>query len=275
MELLLTNDREHGFFKLPPELRIMIYKFCLVPGLIRPHIHAYQDRELPGLPLLRTCKAIFNEAGFELYKNTFIVSDWQESLFIFDACLRYPERRPMLKSLELRFGPYELLDDDRIEVLEQIEEDYPPEAFERYGAQASDRMETVRRRKEHRRLKDRMREERWSGKMIHILKNTSLEHLRLNLEECCCHFECCDLYYNAFWTFAPGFARVLPKRLELVGVPEDEVESLRENWVQLTTFGTLTRMRKAPTEPEMIEQLKGWDFDFFMEVLHSRGSQGG
>ena len=118
-------------------------------------------------------------------------------------------------------------------------------------------MERVRRREEHFRLKDRVREERWSGKMFHILDDTRLEHLRLDLEECQCHLECCDLYYNAFWTFAPGFARVVPKRLELVGVPESEVESLRKDWVQITTLGTLTRMRTAPVEHEMIKQLKG------------------
>ena len=243
----------------------MIYKWSLVPGLIRPYVDEGSQRELPGLPLLCTCKAILDEAGYELYKNTFIVSDWDESRYIYKACLRYPERRPMLKSLELKFGAYELNSDDRHEVRWDVEEEYPPEAFEEYGAQASDTMETVRRQEEHLRLKKRVREERWSGKMYHILDDTRLEHLRLNLDECCCDLECCDLYYNAFWSFAPGFEEGLPKRLELVGVPEADMESLREDWVKIATFGTLTRMRTAPIESEMIKQLKGWDFDSFME----------
>lgn len=265
VRLLLTNNREHGFFRLPPELRIMIYKCCLVPGKIRPYVDRESQRELPGLPLLRTCKAILNEAGYELYKNTFIVSDWEESDLIFEACLRYPERRPMLKSLELKFGTYELHSDNREEVRVDLVEEYPPEAFQQFGSRASTEMERVRRREAHLRLKDVVREDRWSGKMLHILDDTELEHLRLNLEECYCDLECCDLYYNAFWTFAPGFEWILPKRLELVGVPESDVESLREDWVQMTTFGTLTRMRTAPVEREMIKQLKGWDFDTFME----------
>lgn len=245
----------------------MIYKLSLVPGLIRPYVDEGSQRELPGLPLLCTCKAILDEAGYELCKNTFIVSDWAESRLIFEACLRYPERRPMLKSLELKFGAYELDSDDRLEVRQDVEEEYPPEAFEEFGAQASDTMETVRRREEHLRLKDRVREERWSGKVFHILDDTRLEHLRLNLDECCCDLECCDLYSNAFWTFAPGFARVLPERLELVGVAESDVESLRKDWVQMTTYGTLTRMRTAPVEHEMIKQLKSWEFDNFMQKV--------
>ena len=253
----------------------MIYKLCLVPGEIRPYVDEGSQRKLPGLPLLCTCKAVLNEAGYELYKNTFIVSDWVESDMIYEACLRYPERRPMLKSLELKFGAYELELHDRAEVLENIEKEYPPEAFQQFGSQASREMKRVRRREEHFRLKDRVREERWSGKMFHILDDTRLEHLRLNLEECCCDLGCCDLYYNAFWTFAPGFARVVPRRLELVGVPEAEVERLRKDWVQMTTFGTLTRKRTAPVEHDMIKQLEGWDFDSFMEnVTEEREDEG-
>lgn len=243
----------------------MIYKFCLVPGLIRPYVGEESQCELPGLPLLRTCKAILNEAGYELYKNTFIVSDWEDSDLIFEACLRYPERRPMLKSLELRFGSYELEDDDIFDISEEVEEEYPPEDFQQFGSQASSTMERVRSQEEHLRLKERVREQLWTGKMFHILDDTRLEHLRLNLDDCFCDLTCCDLYYSAFWTFALGFARVIPKKLELVGVPEDQVESLRKAWVQITTFGTLTRMRTAPVEHDMIKQLKGWDFDSFME----------
>ena len=101
----------------------MIYKFCLVPGLIRPYVYDFTEAALPGLPLLRTCKVILDEAGYELYKNTFIVSDRVESDLIFEACLRYPERRPMLKSLDLRFGAYELDDVDKDEVRKHVEEE--------------------------------------------------------------------------------------------------------------------------------------------------------
>lgn len=246
----------------------MIYKLCLVPGLIRPFVHHDSQRELPGLSLLCTCKAILNEARYELYKNTFIVSDWYESDLIYVACLRYPERRPMLKSLELRFGAYELEEDNKTEVTYEVVEEHPSEAFQQFGPQASHTMERVRGREIHARLKDTLRDDRWRGKMYHILDDTELEHLRLNLTKCDCHLECCDLYYNAFWTFEPGFARGMPKKLELVGVPEPKVERLRKNWVGITTFGTLTRMGMAPVEQEMIKQLKGWDYDSFMRKVN-------
>lgn len=257
----------------------MIYKLCLVPGLIRPFTQASAQRKLPGLSLLRTCKAILNEARYELYKNTFIVSDWYESDLIYEACLRYPERRPMLKSLELRFGAYELEDDHKSDVTVEVEEEYPSEAFQQFGPRASRTKERVRRREIHTRLKATLRDVLWCGKMSHILDDTELEHLRLNLYECDCHLECCDLYYNAFWTFKPGFARAMPKRLELVGVtkPSPKVERLRKDWVGITTFGTLTRTGLAPVEQEMIKQLKGWDYDSFMRKvtreLEKRGDQ--
>lgn len=243
----------------------MIYKFCLVPGLIYPLITEEFQRVPPGLPLLRTCKAILDEAGYELYKNTFVVSDWVDSDHIYDACLRYPERRPMLKSLELRFSNYELNAPDRDEIRKDVEEEYPPEAFQQFGSQASDEMESVRKEERHLRLKDRLRVGLWRDKMFHILDDTRLEHLRLNLDECWCDSRCCTLDYSALWTFAPEFARVLPKRLEFGGKLLPETDSLIKDWVQITTFGTMTRMRGAPVEQDMIKQLEGWDFDSFME----------
>ena len=243
----------------------MIYKLRLVPGLICPFVHDRSEREFRGLSLLCTCKAIFNEARYELYKNTFIVSDWLESDLIYEACLRYSERKAMLKSLELRFGSYELEDDHKADVTIEVEEEYLSEAFQQFGPQASHTMERVRCREIHTRLKATLRDDRWGGRMFHILKDTELEHLQLNLYECDCHLECCDLYYNGFWTLKPGFARAMPKRLELVGVtePSPKVERLRKDWVGITTFGTLTRTGMAPVEQEMIKQLKGWNYDSF------------
>ena len=271
------NNSKHGFFRLPPELRIMVYKHCLVPGLIRPST-GIAEREIPGLPLLRTCQTILTEARYELYKNTFIVSDCEESDLIYEACLQYPERRRMLKSLELRFGPYELCHIDHVkDVTFEVEEEYPSEAFQQYGPRASRTMDRVRRREIHARLKILLRDVLWDEKMAHILDDTELEHLRLNLFECDCHLLCCDLYYNAFETFEHGFARGVPKRLELVNIPEtsSKVERLKKDWVGNTTFGTLKRMGMAPGEQEMIKQLKGWDYDSFKRKvareLKSRG----
>ena len=173
----------------------------------------------------------------------------------------------MLKSLKLRFGAYELEEDNKAEVTYEVEEEHPSEPFQRFGPQASHTMESVRRREIHARLKDTLRDDRWREKMYHILDDTELEHLLLNLTECDCHLECCDLYYNAFWTFEPGFARAMPKNLELVGVLEPKAERLRKNWVGITTFGTLTRMGMAPFEQEMIKQLKGWNCDKFMRKV--------
>ena len=238
----------------------MVYKHCLVPGLIRPFTGSFQ-RELPGLPLLTTCKAILNEARYELYKNTFIVSNWNESDLLCEACLRYPECRRMLNSLELRFGPYELDDDHKVDVTLEVAEEYPPEVFHQFGSQASHYMNMVRRREIHPRLKIVLRDDRWRGKMINILDDTELEHLRLNLYECECHLECCKMYYNAFKTFERGFAKGVPKRLELVNIPETK------DWVGITTFGTLKRMGMRPGEQEMINQLEGWDKKSFMRKV--------
>ena len=142
VEQIITNNSEHGFFRLPPGIRVMIYNFCLVPGLISPR-SLNHGLELPGLPLLRTCKAIFKEARCEIYKNTFIVSDWQEADLLYEACLHYDDRRLMLKSLELRFESDELDIDHVAKVMSEVEEEFPPEAFRQYGPQASRTMESV------------------------------------------------------------------------------------------------------------------------------------
>ena len=251
----------------------MIYNFCLAPGLICP-LTANYDCLLPGLPLLRTCKAILKEARCEIYKNTFIVSDWQEADVLYEACLQ--ERRLMVKSLELRFGSYELTDDHKLDVKYEVEEDFPSEAFQQYGPQASSTMERVRRREIHARLKDTVRTDPWRGKMSRLLGETELEHLRLDLTECYCHLRCCDLYYNAFWTFAPGFwSGTLPNTMELVGVPETQMERLRKDWVAITAFGTLTNSSWPQARQELIEPIRGLDLDEFMEkIRHERENPG-
>ena len=243
----------------------MIYNFCLVPGLISPR-SLNHGHELPCLPLLRTCKAIFKEARCEVYKNTFIVSDWQEADLLYEACLHYDDRRLMVKSLELRFESDELDIDYVQKVTYEVEEEFPPEAFQQYGPQASRTMERVRHREIHARLTDTLREDRWRGKMSKILGSTELEHLRLDLTDCC------DLYYNAFWTFAPGFwSGTMPKTMELVGVPEIQVERLRKDWMAITAFGTLTNSPWAPGRQDLIEQIKALDLDEFMQkIRHER-----
>ena len=253
----------------------MIYNFCLVPGLISPR-SVNHDRRLPGLPLLRTCKAIHKEARCEIYKNTFIVSDWQEADLLYEACLHDPERGLMVKYLELRFGSYELDIDHEEEVKHEVEEEFPSETFQQYGPQASPTMERVRRREIHARLKDTLRNDRWRGKMSQILGETELEHLRLDLTDCCCYLGCCDLYYNAFWTFAPGFwSGTMPKTMELVGVPETQMERLRKDWVAITAFGTLTNSTWPPGRQDLIEQIKGLDLDEFMQkIRHERENPG-
>ena len=96
---MITNNSAHGFFRLPPKIRFMIYNFCLVPGLISPRSINHATR-LPGLSLLRTYKAISKESRCEVYKNTFVVSDWQEADLLYEACLHYDECRLMVKSLD-------------------------------------------------------------------------------------------------------------------------------------------------------------------------------
>ena len=204
------------------------------------------------------------------------MSDWQEADLLYEACLHDPERRLMVKYLELRFGSYELDIDHEEEVKHEVEEEFPSEAFQQYGPQASSTMERFRRREIHARLKDTLRNARWRGKMSQILGETELEHLRLDLTDCCCYLECCDLYYNAFWTFAPGFwSGTMPKTMELVGVPETQMERLRKDWVAITAFGTLTNSTWPPGRQDLIEQIKGLDLDEFMQkIRHERENPG-
>ena len=105
----------------------------------------------------------------------------------------------------LRFEPYELGTDHEEKVMYEVEEEFPLEALQQYGPQASTTMENVRQEEIHARLKDTLREDQWRGKISQILGVTELEHLRFNLTDCYCHSGCCELYYNAFWTSAPGF----------------------------------------------------------------------
>lgn len=55
--------------------------------------------------------------------------------------------------------------------------------------------------------------------------------------------------------------------MELVGVPEPQMERLRKDWVDISSFGTLTNSTWPHVRQDLIEQIKGLKLDEFMQNI--------
>ena len=91
------------FFALPPEVRCIIYDFCLNIGRVFPYYWASGAAKgiLPPVALLRVCKSVHQEAEPFLYRNTFVFSRYQAIEKLFKVCLGTKERMLFLKSVEI------------------------------------------------------------------------------------------------------------------------------------------------------------------------------
>lgn len=110
------------FLALPLEIRITIYKYCLVVGKVFPYlasdvrssdVYGHPDweqealeYELPEISLLAVCKSIYQEAEPILYqKNIFALPVGPYNARFFYISLNTDERQAWVTSVEVRFYP--------------------------------------------------------------------------------------------------------------------------------------------------------------------------
>ena len=122
----VPKKRPTSFFDLPLELRIMIYEYNVLDDKIRPYEYANKRMQVPGyktpkepprsadmVSWSRVCRRTRMESEPILYgKNTILVPGGYLALEFFDKCLHNEVRRSWVKSIELFWSGYDVLNYD-------------------------------------------------------------------------------------------------------------------------------------------------------------------
>ncbi len=225
------------FFKLPAEVRKVIYDYCLVVDNVYPylephrleletdaaHLDAYYF-DAPNVSLLKTCKRISWEAEHLLYQhNTFVMPTSSLTAKFFANTMTTTVRRSWMKSIEVYLDPSDLDTADR-KVVCGSQLDWPRQLEQalRLDGNAPPASHLLRTcgKELHRANKTYLVEISWPRKMAPILEHLQLDTLVLNIDCSKCEDDCCTLYAGAVMAFHEGFALGMPKDLKIYGLPD-------------------------------------------------------
>ena len=121
--IAVSEKRPTSFFDLPPELRTMIYEYCVLDDKIRPYEYANKRMQVPGyetpkepprsaalVTWSKVCRRTRMECEPILYgKNTIFLPGGYLALEFFDKCLHNEVRRSWVKSIEILWSGYDVL----------------------------------------------------------------------------------------------------------------------------------------------------------------------
>ena len=244
----VTAEEMFEFFGLPLEVRRMVYAECLVVGKVYPYTLAesydeyecdFDDdltarelagKEAPEVTLLRVCKDIHLEAEAMLYqRNTFMLPVSDLTARFFKRSLHNDTRRAMIKSVRLFLGPADLTRDDREVVLDEVLEYQRDEMLfpEKAYSWSDDLSQEL-----HDAYKHRLGTIVWPRKASFILGHLQLDKLVIDLVDAKCIEGCCFMRALGVQAFQPGFAKAMPKRIEVLGVSKfrNEILDVLETW---------------------------------------------
>ena len=252
------------FFALPPEVREMIYKYCLLVEEIRP----YQDAEhrylkgtgrteylelngmegmnevipssdRPSTALIMVCKLIREEAEPMLYsRNTFVLPIFRFSARFFSHSLNTKERKSWLKYVELELTQLDMETQERKQLFGE-EVAY----LEPFFTNPSETYYKTNQR-EHAvwdfiveldlEYQKTLIRNHWPAKLAPILDDLELKELYVDVRGNTCTDTCCEMGGCALEAFKKGFANGLPDNLIITGClkEDDEVERLISEWSQ-------------------------------------------
>ena len=200
---------------LPVEVRCLIYSACMDVGEVYPYHKgrsSYVKRRSPCGQLLRTCKAIHEEAEPVLYRNTFVLTTFEGIEKLLNNCLYNQSRRLWLKSIKIRFFFNGIKDDTAIleaqsRMIDEDMEDLPDDS-------TSTRFMRIL----HKVVKFHTRELYWSPMVALVLENLKPVRLELDLRDSFCFKRCCGMQISAICCFRSGFALGAPPMVKLWGL---------------------------------------------------------
>lgn len=197
----------------------MIYKYCFVVGKIVLFNANSSDCTRPTTALLGVCKAIHDEAEPYLYQNTIVFSTSTTVNRFFNVCLKTPERKFMVKSIELNLGQEDFTYEELLEMRHLIEVrkvNFYPET-----SQISRRRILVD--VAHRLQKEKLRYVKWASIVFPVLNYTKLDHLVIDVGASICPRGCCDMPTCAIRSLQRGFALAAPKKVEVLSLHKVEM----------------------------------------------------
>lgn len=229
-----------SFKDLPPEIRNIVYGYCLQVGEVYPYLESQRaidvgsvygqanSFEVPCTALLAVCKLLHDEAEPLLYKkNTIVLPAAALSAKFFSNSMHSDTRRAWIKSIQLDLSLYDLSKDEKLGIYNEEllslqvhlvhtdwtnisldEEDSVRDATENWG------------RNIHQRYKDRLRFVCWPKMMSPILEHLQLDKLVVNFEDSICSHNCCSIPRRAGAAFNEGFAKGVPTFLVLGNIQE-------------------------------------------------------
>lgn len=215
--------------RVPPELRIFIYKYCLITGKIYPYLERELEEEevqtysshvnttaTPPSPstikenrvaLLQVNKTIHVEATPILYQmNTVVLPNARLTARFFNICLNSAKQRRWLKKVELTFCASDMPASLKSSLIASTS------PFQR-----------------HERLKRHLGHVIWPAKLAAILDHTQLEKLTVHFGESICPMGCCLIDNRALAAFRKGFANGRVPELCLQGISQSMYRHLDYN----------------------------------------------
>ncbi|KAL2037454.1 hypothetical protein N7G274_009734 [Stereocaulon virgatum] len=235
-----------SLFRLPLEVRQMIYARCLVVGKVFPYTYAerydeyeydYDDEETglelsgceePWVPLLRVSRAVREEAEPMLYqRNTFFLPACDLTIRFFKRSLHNDLRKAWVKSVVLALDASDMTRYDRGIVLDkhlELRRDemlFPERAYDdAFWPEEESFKENL-----HLAFNDRLGDVVWPRKASYVLKNLSLNDVIFDFRGSACIEGCCDMQLKALSSIVKGFAMGRPMKVEVLGM-----EPWRQLW---------------------------------------------
>lgn len=222
------------FLALPLEIRVMIYKYCLVVGKVFPytlseHHYMYISKtrqaasgcDVPEVAILRACRTIYQEAEPILYQeNVFALPNGALTGKFFEVSLNTDARRAWVTSVEIRLDPLDLTKKER----EMVRDDPSLRCSEDWlyprGRDNSNFTDFIN--NTHDGYAKNLRNIVWPRMVAPLLNFLRLEKLVLDVYSFHCIRGCCNGIDEAMQALSNGFVLGAPKELEIRGDGADE-----------------------------------------------------
>lgn len=207
----------------------MIYKYCLFVGKVAPYSESKANALLPYVPLLCLCQAVHFEAEPIAYENTFIFSSGKAIQKLFDRSHPTPERKLLLKSVEVS-----LQTQGRSKDIPEAIKYFLRHKYRRVNARRAENFSM----NVHYWAKATQRDIIWPRQVLPMLDCLKLERLVVDLGRSFCVAKCnCKIAAMAVTCFKKGFALGTPKVVKIKGwdAGREDVEAVVQECLRIWT----------------------------------------
>ena len=263
-------------FRLPPEIRNLVYSHSLHVGRVYPYHHErWPKNNLPSVALLRTCSHLRDEAEPSLYDNIFVFATAESLGFFLEPFLSHNKGKGApVQNVELVFQRTNIAHGETQYYVKESMQRKPPDTM------ADLSYTHTQLRHYHQVEKEVLRKSTWKRLVELVVDNFTPQKLILDLRLCKCCKKCCSMQMSAIGCFESGFAyNVIPKVLELRGfIGFDDKENNLGCQLVLMLLDIWTIKRNDPSNKNL-ETLHGelgseWQHNLCLEIFREETALG-